>query len=76
LRSAWAIATAAAVYGDIGRVVRERGPTAWDERAMVGTGRKLWLAGVGAWRALASRAGSKHVSRAGLWTMENPVLGS
>ena len=76
LRSAWAVATAAAVYGDIGRVVRERGRRAWDERAMVGKGRKLWLAGVGAWRALASRASSKDVTRAGLWTMENPELGS
>ena len=53
-RSAWAVATALAVYRDIGRVLRARGPRAWDERAVVGRARKLWLAGSGA--ATAGRA--------------------
>lgn len=47
-RSAWAVATALAVYRDIGRVIRARGAQAWDQRAMVSGSRKLWLAGSGA----------------------------
>jgi phytoene synthase len=51
-RSAWAVATALGVYRDIGRVVRERGERAWDNRAVVGTWRKLFYLGAGALRAL------------------------
>lgn len=53
-RSAWAVATALGVYRDIGRVIRARGPRAWDQRAVVGGARKLSLAGRGA--ATAARA--------------------
>ena len=51
-RSAWAVATALAVYRDIGRIVLARGEQAWDRRAVVSTPRKfVYLAG-GALRAL------------------------
>ena len=51
-RSSWAVATALAVYRDIGRVVRQRGVRAWDSRAVVGTPRKLVFLLGGAFRAL------------------------
>src|SRR5690606_15935269 len=41
-RSAWAIAVARFVYRDIGRLVRERGASAWDSRAHVSGSRKLF----------------------------------
>ncbi len=70
-RSAWAIAVARFVYRDIGRLVRERGPAAWDSRARVSGSRKLF----GVARSLATIARS-HAhgrietvpSREGLWT--------
>jgi phytoene synthase len=61
-RSAWAIATALGVYRDIGRVVRTRGPAAWDQRAVVGTPRKLWLAAGGGVRALLSSSLERRAS--------------
>lgn len=51
-RSAWAVATALGVYREIGEVVRERGASAWDRRAVVSTPRKLRHVAGGAWRAL------------------------
>ena len=42
-RSAWAIATARRVYRDIGRVLRERGPHAWERRPSTTAGRKTAL---------------------------------
>lgn len=44
-RSAWSIAAARWIYSDIGTVIRRRGPHAWDRRAYVGTGRKVWWMG-------------------------------
>ncbi len=38
-RSAWAISVARFVYRDIGRLVRRRGPSAWDRRAKIGATR-------------------------------------
>jgi phytoene synthase len=66
LRSAWAVATALGVYREIGDLVRSRGAAAWDRRAVVSRGRKLWhgLRGLGhalkavglrRWRAVAPR---------------------
>lgn len=72
-RSAWAVATASAVYGDIGRAVRARGAEAWDERVVIGTGRKLALAAVAAAKALRAH---RELPRRDLWTMRNPPLGS
>jgi phytoene synthase len=71
LRSAWAVATARGVYRDIGRVVRARGEAAWDERAFVGTGRKLILAGRALVEALAAVTVARHrptSPRENLWT--------
>src|SRR5690606_2077197 len=42
-RSAWAVATAARVYGEIGNVVRAQGAAAWASRARVSSWRKLAL---------------------------------
>ena len=50
-RSAWAVATALGVYREIGDVVRARGTRAWDQRAVVRGGRKIWHALAGALRA-------------------------
>ena len=70
-RSAWAIAVARFVYRDIGRLVRLRGPSAWDGRASVSSSRKLF----GVARSLATIARSHGhgrieniPSRDGLWT--------
>jgi len=46
-RSAWGIATARYVYRHVGRLVLKRGPRAWDQRAVVGRGRKLFGATLG-----------------------------
>ncbi len=70
-RSAWAISVARFVYRDIGRLVRTRGPSAWERRARISATRKLY----GVARSLATIARS-HAhgrlvgipSRAGLWT--------
>lgn len=70
-RSAWAISVARFVYRDIGRLVRRRGPLAWDRRAKVSATRKLY----GVARSLATIARShahgrllEIPSRRGLWT--------
>lgn len=70
-RAAWAISVARFVYRDIGRLVRTRGPRAWDRRARVNTTRKLY----GVARSLATIARShahgrlvEIPSRNGLWT--------
>lgn len=70
-RSAWAIAVARFVYRDIGRLVRERGPSAWEGRASVSSSRKLF----GVARSLATIVRSHGhgrieniPSRDGLWT--------
>jgi phytoene synthase len=70
-RSAWAIATARGVYRDIGRVVRARREAAWDERAFVGTGRKLYLAARAFGEALIAVTVARHrpaSPRENLWT--------
>jgi phytoene synthase len=71
-RAAWGIATARAVYRDIGRIVIERGPAAWDGRAIVAPGRKA----VGAIQGLSQAITAVTVGqwlpvkqRTGLWTM-------
>jgi phytoene synthase len=70
-RSAWAISVARFVYRDIGRLVKARGPDAWDRRAKVSATRKLY----GVARSLATIARShahgrlvEIPSRNGLWT--------
>jgi len=70
-RAAWAVAAARRVYRDIGRLVRERGPRAWDRRASTGRGRKILLTLAAAGDAVAAtrdRARRLPVPRDGLWT--------
>jgi phytoene synthase len=67
LRSAWAIATARAVYRQIGVEVARRGPRAWDERVSVSTSKKAWLALAGGATALATRTAHAR-ARPPLWS--------
>ena len=70
-RSAWAVASARRVYRDIGRLVRDRGPRAWDRRVSTGRGRKilLTLAAAGdAAAAIRRRSEKTPMPRDGLWT--------
>lgn len=70
-RSAWAVAAAHAVYCDIGRLILDRGPRAWDRRASTGKARKLALvlgAGPKSWVARHWGKGPGDEARAGLWT--------
>jgi phytoene synthase len=66
-RSAWAIAAARGVYRQIGVIVLQRGPRAWDSRASAGGAMKAWLALQGGWIALASRGGTAG-ERPALWS--------
>jgi len=66
-RSAWAIAAARGVYRQIGVIVEQRGPAAWDSRASASTPMKAWLALSGGWTALASR-GKVAPERPPLWS--------
>ena len=52
LRAAWAICTARGVYRDIGEIVLAQGETAWQQRAVVSSGRKLFWVFAGGMRAL------------------------
>jgi phytoene synthase len=67
-RSAWAVAAARRVYRDIGRIVREEGPRAWDRRARTGGSRKAILTAAAAGDAVFG--GGAGASRDGLWTRE------
>jgi phytoene synthase len=70
-RNAWAIASALAIYRDIGRVVRRGGAGAWQRRATVSAGRKLLLLGKGAAVAgLEVTFGRRRAAplRRGLWS--------
>jgi phytoene synthase len=65
-RSAWSIAAARFIYADIGRVIRERGDQAWQQRAVVSDRRKYLLVAKGLMATLAQprdrsfrRAGSE-----------------
>jgi len=62
-RHAWAVASAAHVYRDIGRIVRRRGRDAWKQRARTGAGRKATAFAIGAFAATRSRFGSGASSR-------------
>jgi len=45
LSAAFAAAAARFIYAEIGNSVRDLGPRAWDQRVVIGLGRKLWLVG-------------------------------
>ncbi len=55
LRSGWAIGTARAVYREIGREVKRRGPRAWDRRVSTSTRHKLVAAMIGGLTAIDAR---------------------
>lgn len=67
-RAAWAVATAHAVYRDIGIQVCQRGPMALHQRSYTGSARKLWRVITSAHHATASRQTRIMISRMGLWT--------
>jgi phytoene synthase len=70
-RAAWGIATARYVYRHIGRLVKRRGSAAWDKRAVVGGGRKLFGACYGlllSFRACSLGRMLPRRQRGGLWT--------
>jgi len=66
-RSAWAIATARAVYREIGVEVLRRGPLAWDERVSTTRARKLRLMLRGGIEAI-RRTPEDARCRQALWT--------
>lgn len=71
-RSAWAVASAGAVYGGIGEMLRRRRAAAWDDRASTSRAKKLSGVVKGLYSALMTRfPGSERAavsSRNGLWT--------
>ncbi|MGK7295269.1 MAG: phytoene/squalene synthase family protein [Candidatus Wenzhouxiangella sp. M2_3B_020] len=68
-RAAWAIATARAVYRDIGRMIVRRGPAALAQRSFTGRGRKTWRMLGGGAQALGGRLRrGAGPARDGLWT--------
>ncbi len=71
LRSGWAIGTARAVYREIGREVKRRGPRAWDTRVSTSTGQKLAAVVVGGAAAIDARTRGQWIKPAPrdmLWT--------
>jgi phytoene synthase len=76
-RSAWAIATAGAVYREIGLNIKRAGPAAWDSRPRTSGTQKFRGTMTGLGRAFAAKAAVKNrsqapsVSRDGLWTKAN-----
>jgi len=67
-REAWAMATARAVYRDIGRAVVRGGPPALGERMYTGRVRKAWRVLTAIPDALGARHTQMAISRPGLWT--------
>jgi 15-cis-phytoene synthase len=68
-RSAWAVQTAARVYGEIGTVVRERGADAWSSRSSTSLRRKLALVPAAARDVRELRRGAAQTADvSGLWT--------
>lgn len=71
-RAAWAIATARAVYRDIGRKILKQGSRALTQRTHTGRGQKLLRVCSTAGASLFRTAGKKGISRreSALWTPE------
>ncbi len=70
-RAAWAVGAASAVYRDIGTLVRQRGPEAWDQRVSTSPSRKLAGVAAGLSAAVNRRGHAGKMdspSRDGLWT--------
>ena len=71
-RSAWAVATAAAVYRQIGMKVLEAGEHAWDERISTSKAEKIGAVSIGLWRAVTSRFARWPARSAQLWQRPRP----
>ncbi len=67
-RSAWAVASAGAVYRRIGIKVRAAGPQAWDTRTSTGKGEKLAALSAGLWTSLNRRLRRYPQRDPRLWT--------
>lgn len=68
-RSAWAVLSAAGIYGDIAREVGRRGAHAWDRRVVVTRKAKLGWVAKAAWQAAQrNKVWRGDAARAGLWT--------
>ncbi|KAA8709515.1 phytoene/squalene synthase family protein [Pseudomonas cannabina] len=66
-RSAWAVATASAVYREIGVKVRKAGASAWDARVSTSKLDKIRLVTASAWRATSVRGRHFAQRPADLW---------
>jgi len=71
-RSAWAVATAAVVYRQIGMKVLEAGEHAWDERISTSKAEKIGAVSIGLWRAVTSRFARWPARSAQLWQRPRP----
>lgn len=71
-RSAWAVATAAAVYRQIGMKVLEAGDHAWDERISTSKAEKIGAVLTGLWRAVTSRFARWPARPGNLWQRPHP----
>ncbi|SHM47579.1 phytoene/squalene synthase family protein [Phytopseudomonas punonensis] len=71
-RSAWAVATAAAVYRQIGMKVLEAGEHAWDERISTSKAEKIGAVSIGLWRAVTSRFARWPARSQELWQRPCP----
>jgi len=67
-RAAWAIATARAVYRDIGLKIARRGPDALSQRVFTGATRKAWHVVATLPGTFAPRRTGATALRVGLWT--------
>ncbi|SFP83299.1 phytoene/squalene synthase family protein [Sphingomonas rubra] len=56
LRSAWAVLSAANIYGAIGRTVAARGATAWDRRVTTSKAQKVGFIASAGWQAVRRHA--------------------
>jgi len=68
LRAAWAVLSAAQIYGDIGRQVRDGGAPALDDRVATSKVQKLRAVAAALPQALSRKRARPDPSRAGLWT--------
>ncbi len=71
-RARWAVLSAAGIYGDIARKVRDAGEHAWDTR--IRTSKREKMVWVGRAFVDASRNRPRVTDRAGLWT--KPIAGA
>lgn len=71
-RSAWAVATAASVYRQIGLKVQQAGQHAWDGRISTSKPEKLAAVVAGLWRSLTRRWRSRPARSPTLWQRPDP----